>query len=219
LKQLKRMRKAKKSTVTIFKYFIELLIVAFGVFLGMFVSDWNIQKKTNQNIDKTLTFIISEIDSNIDKLENSIEYQTKIISSFDSVVNVLEETDLEIIYYKNKKFRFNDFPGWQGFRFSSLENIMYESAKINGVLQELNITTTQLIARIYQKQESYLEFARKVNNKLLTINSKTKVIDVMGTFELVKYDILSTEKWLLKELGNTKEELENIIQSKNYGNT
>lgn len=207
----------KKRTSTVLKYLIELLIVAFGVFLGVFISEKNAQKKINENTEKSLSFIIEELDSNINQLSNSIDYQTKIISSLDSVTQNLKESDLEMMYYSNRKFRFNELPNWRGMGFSSLENISYESAKINGVIGELNINTTRLIARAYQSQKGYSEFSKEVNRKLFEIDSNSKIIDVLGIFELLKYDVLSTEKWLLNELNNYKEKLEKTKHNKGYG--
>lgn len=206
----------KKSSKTILKYFLEFFIVAFGVFLGVYVSEWNFQKKTDANTEKTLNFIVDEISVNITKLETSIDYQEDLIKSIDSLIALLNKDDFEAIFYRNKKFKFNKLPNYQGLRFSNLENIMFESAKINGVLQELNISTTQLIARLYQKQEGYKSFSTQVNSKFLNINSESKVVDVLSIFELVKYDGLSTEKWLLDELKNTKEKLEKTKHNKVY---
>ncbi len=207
----------KKTTITILKYIIELLIVAFGVYLGVFVSERNAQKKIDENTEKSLTFIIEELNSNIDKLMNSIAYQTKIISSIDSATHNLKNSDLESIYYSNNKFRFNELPGWKGLGFSSLEDISYESSKINGVIAELNIKTTRLIARAYKNQKAYTEFSKEINNKLLEIDSSSKLIDVLGIFELLKYDVMSTENWLLQSLKKYKEELEKSKQNKSYG--
>jgi len=206
----------KKGAFSILKYLIEFIIVAFGVFLGVFVSEKNAQNKINNNTEKSLTFIIEEIDSNIMKLTNSIDYQSQIIASLDSVTHNLRQSDIGNSYYKNRKFRFNNLPGWRGMGLPSLETISYESAKMNGVIGGLNIHTTRLIARAYNRQEAFTEFSKKVNNKLLEINSNTKLIDVLGIFELLKYDIFSTEKWLVNELKNFKEELEIIKKNKEY---
>ena len=211
-----RNTKMKKSTKRILKYIIEFLIVAFGVFLGVFVSEWKSQKNVNKNTEKTLTFIIDEMNSNIEQFENTIEYQTNLMEDLDSLMEGLDNKDFEEVFYKNKKFRFNHLPSYQGLRFANLENIMYESAKINGVLQELNISTTQLIARLYQKQERYVSFGEQLNSKMLNINSESKVVDVLGIFELVQYDGINMGKWLLEELKNTKEELEKAKLDKAY---
>lgn len=130
------------------------------------------------------------------------------MASVDRVIQSLDESDYKDIYYSNEKFRFHTLPNWRGLGFPALDNISFESAKINGVIGELNINTTQLIARAYQAQDGYIDFAKEVNKKLLEVNSDTKIIDVLGIFELLKFDVISTVKWLLNELKRTKEELE-----------
>ena len=163
-----------------------------------------------------MTYIIDEIGSNIKNLEFTIDYQTSLMVSVDSVISGLNKSDVESIYYGNKKFRFNELPKWKGFRFVNLETIVYESAKISGVLQEFNISTTKLIARVYKNQEGYYKLSESINNRLGSMNSETKVIDVIAIFEQVKYDGLSTEKWLLAEMKKTKDKLEEIKQNKKY---
>jgi len=205
-----------KKTKTILKYTIEFLIVGFGVFLGIFVSDWKSQQKIDDNSEKTLDYIVEEINSNISEVEKTIEYQTTLMEAVDSLFGKLDEKEVGAVFYKSNQVKFYKIPNYQGFRFSDLENIMFESAKINGVLKELNISTTQLIARLYQKQDNYISFAEQVNSKLLNINSESKVVDILGIFELVKYDGLSSAKWLLEELKKTKKGLEKIKQDRGY---
>ncbi len=206
----------KKTTKSIFKYLLEFLIVAFGVFLGVFVNDWNAQKKADENTEKTLSFILEEFDSNISKLETTLEYQDKILKSVDSTLVGLDRDDLEATYYTNRKFRFDKIPYWRGFGFPRLGDIVYESAKINGVLQELDISTTKLIARLYEKQDGFIEFGESINNKILSMNSETKVVDILVLFEQVKYDGTQTGMWLLNEMKKTKEELQKIKEDKQY---
>jgi len=196
-----------KTTKTIAKYLIELLIVAFGVFLGFFVSEWKSQQKIDANTKKTISFIIDEMDSNIEKIEKAINYQQQLLTHVDTLSNTLNRVDVESIYYTNRKFRFDQLPNWRGFGFPNLENIMFESAKINGVLPELDITTTQLIARLYQKQQKYIIFGEQINDRLVTLNSATKVVDVLVLFEMVQFDGLVSGRQLLSEMQKTKEKL------------
>ena len=89
----------RKSSNAILKYFLEFLIVAFGVFLGVYVGEWNSQKKTDENTEKTLTFIVDEMSTNITKLETSIDYQKKLVKSIDSLIARLNKEDFEAIFY------------------------------------------------------------------------------------------------------------------------
>ena len=95
---------------------------------------------------------------------------------------------------------------------------MFESAKINGVLQELNIATTRMIAQAYKHKEVYSKINEQTNNKILSITSETKVKHVLSIFDLIKEDALETEEWLLMELVKTKEQLEKAKHNKTYKN-
>jgi|GEM_PF-3632243 len=95
---------------------------------------------------------------------------------------------------------------------------MYESSKVNGVLQELNISTTRLIARIYQRQEGYVKFGELINNRLLEVDSESKIMDVLAMFELVEYDALSKVRWLKGELEITKDALVEASKIMNINN-
>lgn len=49
---------AKKSFL---KYLLELLIVSFGVFLGIEVSEYKSDKKMRENVDQSLSLIVEEL--------------------------------------------------------------------------------------------------------------------------------------------------------------
>lgn len=197
-------------------YLIESFIVAFGVFLGFYVSEWNSQKRNFENIEKSIRYITDEISGNITKIENSLDYQSKLILKIDSMKNLLNKDDLDRIYYKSEIFRINKIQNFKGLQFPNLENIMFESSKINGVFQDMNITTAQKITSLYKKQDSFIDFTEKVENKLLNLSSESKVVDVVGLVELLKYDGINFEKSLLDDLKSTKINLENIINVGSY---
>jgi len=101
-----------KRSKTIVKYLVEFLVVAFGVFLGVFVIEWNTQNKTDQNTKRTLAFIIDEIDSNIEKLDHTTKYQTVLVSSADSITALLDEEVMKETFYNNDNFRLSYLPNW-----------------------------------------------------------------------------------------------------------
>lgn len=198
------------------KYISEALIVAFGVVLGLFLSEWNGQRKTDNNVENTLVYITNEIESNVVKFENAINYHELIAYEFDSITASLEDKDLEALYYTNTKFKHFDLPGWKGLGTATPETIIYESAKISGIFQELNITTIKRIASIYKGLELYSKFSQSQLDQLLAINSQTKVLDVYKLIELMKFDMLNFEKSLLKELNVCINELREIKENDNF---
>ena len=203
---------------TIVKYVIELLIVAFGVFLGVYLGEQKEHKKNEINTYNAYTEIISELKINATRLEAAINYHEKIALELDSATSLLSREDYELEYLFNKeKFSFTKIPSWQGFKTAGLSKTYYESARISGIFQDLNINTTQLIANIYEAQENYLDYSKQSLNKLLNMDSDTKIIDVVGQLQhLSKFDIYQTEKYLLNNITNTVEELEKLKATKTY---
>jgi hypothetical protein len=126
------------------------------------------------------------------------------------------DKDLEAVYYTNTKFKHFNLPGWKGLGTAYPETIIYESAKISGVFQELNITTIKRIASIYKGLEMYSKFSQSQLDQLLAINSETKVIDVYRLIELIKFDMLNFEKALLNELKLSVKELKEIKENNNF---
>jgi len=206
-----------KTSKTIMKYILELLIVAFGVFLGIYIGEQNNQQKTDKNVINALTQIMSEFDLNSKKLESSINYHEKVSVEIDSATKSLDEIDYETLYYKNNKFQFIELPSWKGVGTASLSHSVYESAKIGGVFQELNISTINLISSVYEYQKTYSDFTKSTIDKFISFNSNTKTVDVVGTLRmLTKYDIAQMEKNLQNEIKKAKKELELIKKSKKF---
>ena len=192
--------------------------MAFGVFLGFYIGERNNQKRTDQNTLNALTQIISELQSNAKNIEFAIEYHEKLSIELDSVTKNLTRNDYTLLFLENKeRFNFAQMPSWKGYWVGHTNSIIFESSKISGVFNEFNIETIQIIAGIYEFQEQYAELGSQSLNKLLDMDSSTKVMDVIGLLErLVKNDIYSIEKLLLQEMKKSIEELEKIKEERSY---
>ncbi len=199
--------KVKKSTKDIFKYVLEFLIVTFGVFLGIYTSDLQNEKKTKREKEKSINYILKELENNKINVEKSIEYHQLIKSNIDSLASSLTEKDNFENYLGNKKFRHNQIEGWNGVRLADIDNTAFEGAKISGIIQEYDIELIQIISKIYKRQEVYSKFGNSLLDRMLGINSSTKVIDVFGPIQLMTTDLLSLEKQLLKELEKVQKEI------------
>ncbi len=189
------------------KYLLDLLIVAFGVFLGMVVSDWNTQRKTKGQVEKTKQYIIDELKTNIHNLEYAIKYHTQLRVEFDSIASTMNDEDRLANYYRNKKFRYNKIPSWTGPGITLLDKSVYEGAKMGNFLQEFDIKTLQLIARTYRHQDGYEVLGKKMLDKLFSIDFDTKTIEVMSFMELLIFDILPSEEHLKTHLEETIKKL------------
>ena len=201
---------------SLFKYILEAAIVAFGVVLGLYLSEQNAQSKTNENTKVTLDHIVQELRANRELLIQAQEYHKKISIEFDSLSKTVTAADLEQVYYTNNKFKHFKLPGWQGVGTAKVKSIIFESAKLSGVLQELNITTIQNIAEVYETLDAYKNISNTASDGLLNVGASTKVADVFRVFELMKYDIQSFEGYLVKYLDDKANELEEILASKRY---
>ncbi|MTI41213.1 hypothetical protein [Fulvivirga lutimaris] len=201
---------------SLFKYILEAAIVAFGVVLGLYLSEQNAQSKTNENTKVALNYIVQELRANRELLIQAKEYHKKISVEFDSLSKTATAADLEQVYYTNDKFKHFKLPGWQGVGTAKVKSIIYESAKLSGVLQELNITTIQNIAEVYETLDSYKNLSKTAMDGLLNVGASTKVADVFRVFELMKYDIQSFEGFLIEHLDEKADELERTLETQSY---
>ncbi|MBQ0734830.1 hypothetical protein [Aquimarina celericrescens] len=198
------MKIAKKSFL---KYSLELLIVAFGVFLGIEVSEYKSEKKMRENVSESLNLITDELQSNSLALEKSINYHQSIKVGFDSIRKNISKENAYLPYFSNDVFKHNSIPNWNGLGIPRIEDIAFESAKIGGIFQELDIEKIKLISNAYKKLDTNTELGRGLTTKLIGIDSDTKVLDIMGIFELLTNDVLMTEIYLKQDLDKTIEKL------------
>lgn len=186
----------KITKENIIKYALESLIVAFGVFLGLVVSEWNTQRKMDKRVERSLNYIIEELQTNINALDRAATYHEKIAAEFDSAAGRLDEKAYFANYYADNSFKFNSLPSWNGPGMALLESSAFESAKIGGVLQELDIKTIQLISKMYAQQTTYSMYGKAVFDKLTNIDSDSKTFDVILILSVMSNDLLNSERGL-----------------------
>ncbi len=194
----------KKNTKRILKYLIEFLIVAFGVFLGIYVSELQSEQKLKKEKEASINFILEELSNNKKNLERSINYHQSIKVELDSIAKTFTEKDLFKTYLGNDVFRHHNIKGWEGIALASLENTAFEAAKISGIIKEFDIELIQKISKIYNYQEEYVEFGNTILTKMININATSKIADAFGTIELMAYDLLNFEETLVDEIEKVK---------------
>ncbi len=143
----------KKNIKRIFKYLIEFLIVVFGVFLGIYVSEVQNEKKIKIEKEQSVNYIIEELENNKKRLQESIKYHQSIKTEIDSIAKILDEKDLFTIYIGNKSFQHNKIKGWNGVSVANIESTAFEAAKISGIIKEYDIEFIQKISKIYKQKE------------------------------------------------------------------
>ena len=134
----------------------------------------------------------------------------------DSAFQTMKPEDLEKKYYSNNKFIFHKLNGWFGIQTVDYEDVIFESAKINGVFQELNIETLKTISQAYSQMHNYSDFKKTFWDKFLSIDSKTTVMDIFYLLNTMKGDMINFEGHTLQVLKKTEIELEKTTHNNVY---
>ncbi|SEC77609.1 hypothetical protein SAMN04489761_3544 [Tenacibaculum sp. MAR_2009_124] len=190
----------KKNTKRILKYFIEFLIVAFGVYLGVYTSEIQNEKKTKKEKEKSIKYIIQELESNKKSLQESFKYHLSIKVEIDSIGETLGTKDFFAPYMGNKSFKHTKLKGWNGIKIANLEDTAFEAAKISGIIREYDLKLIQKISKIYKHQDMYSKFGNTVLTKMINLDSSTKVVDIFSAIELMAYDLRNYEKSILNAI-------------------
>ncbi len=189
------------------KYLVELLMVAFGVFLGILVSEYNAKNKIKQNISASRAFILDELEANRQNLLNTAHYHEKIKNGFDSLKTTLSEDVIFLPYFSSNKFRQEHIPGWNGLGVFEPEEVAYESAKISGIFHSMDVNEVKQISSAYRQLHSYSEFGKLIKQKVIVMDAETVVLDVVGILDMLTNDFLNNEKYLINELDQTIKKL------------
>ena len=144
-----------KTLKSILKYLIEILIVAFGVFLGVYYSNINADNKTQRATEKSLNLIIKELELNKGLLEEHITYHEKIKIEMDSIIPGLSVEKLNSNFTESE-FKDIEIKGWTGFNFARLQKTAFESTKTSGLMKEFDIELIQKLSDIYYFNDTYL---------------------------------------------------------------
>ena len=187
---------------TISKYFIEFLIVAFGVYLGVYAGEIQSEKRTNEKKEKSLAFIIEELENNKTKLDSAYAYHEAIKKEFYNLTKEIKETDYLTPYIGNTVFRHNEIKGWKGIGYANLNDTAFEAAKILGIIQEFDFETVQAISEVYNHQKEYADFANSLLQKILNFDSSTTVVDMMSVIDQMVSDLKNFEFTLKESISN-----------------
>ena len=182
------------------KYAIELLIVAFGVFLGTYLSEWKFNERNKQNAVKSLNYIIDELNKNRNVLQTSIAYHQSLKDEIEKVQDTLKDSEMLKPFLNDESFRLNTLKTFKGLNLPIFEMVSYDGAKISGVFQQLDIESVQLISFAYNRMILKQEFGKSITQRMVNIGTSTTVGDVFATLELLTYDYLLQEELLEKQI-------------------
>ena len=196
-----------KITTSAKKYFFEILVVAFGVFLGIVVSEAIATQKQNNQTERSIDYIIKELKLNQEALESSIAYHENLKISFQNLTKDITEEELQEPYFKSRFAPFNKIEGWKGPSIPKMQNSMYEAAKTANIFQNLELDELQSVSKIYLRLNAFNEFLNIWWNRFLIIGADTKTMDVFINFNILFSDILQSEKNLKLDLEKAIDQL------------
>ncbi len=166
------------------EYFLQLVIVVVGVFLGMLATDWSNARQQNKNQKLVLQSILKEMKINYAKVEQALAYHQKIFQAFDKV-RAKEN-------YNDAKYKFNSenlrkfFPGWRGVNMPNLDSDMYEMAKYSNTMPGMPYKIQENLSRVYHYQSLYNQLADKVVGRFLQFNETTQLNESIGVIWIMR---------------------------------
>lgn len=178
----------------VWEYFIQIIIVIFGVFLGMLLTEWNADRKEENQRNAVLNQILNEIIDHKTKLDVNIPYHEVLTATTDSILRARTISDLKTPFLENGGWQ--GIPGWQGIKLFQLHTSGFESAKLSNTLSGMKGERLEAITTYYESVELYNNYVEKVTERIFNINVSTPTIDVLILIQILKGDILGMEKSL-----------------------
>ncbi|WP_422361620.1 DUF6090 family protein [Reichenbachiella sp.] len=176
----------------IWEYIIQIVIVIFGVFLGILLSEWNNDQKDNNRQKVFLSHMASELNGHKNQLDLVIPYHESITKAVDSVISNSSKEELKTAFIWDGAW--GKIPKWQGLKLFPLRTPTYESAKFSEVLAGMDSELLESITGYYESVNSYNTLCNGISEKILDINSQTEYVDVLLLVMIIKGDVLGTEK-------------------------
>ena len=181
------------------KILLDLIPVAIGVYIGIFVSNWNEEKQK-----KALTADM------LDRIEREINLNQKRISDVQNYHIMVRDTvqKINIDAYESHAavFRF-----WRGFQMPRLHSSAFETAYQSGVTPYIDADLLERLNTLYTQQESYNDFSRTAGQGLYNIDfSSDDVTRRMLVFvSMIMSDIFFFEQGLEAQFKSTLEAINN----------
>ncbi len=195
---------AKKNRFS--EYFIQLLLVVVGVFLGILASEWNASKNLENDQKKVLENIKLEIETNLKIIQGAQENRKKFNKSLDSLYPLLSKDLLKENLFDRD---FNErFPNWRGIGDGQLSNAMFEMAKFSNMLSNMDIDIAAELSKTYAVQEALNNTRNTFLKKFFDFNSEAKYSDALRLMWSIRQELGSFEVKLEDQYLKTLELLE-----------
>ena len=198
------------SKASILKYIFEILVVAFGVFLGIIVSENISKNKRKKELRTSIDLVLEELNFNRQSLKNSVAYHQILEKNYHKLFSNVTGNELDTPYLKSKYAPINKIENWKGPMIPNIETSMFQSIRTANILQDLDITAIQNISKTYSALENFNQFKNKWWDRFMSLNSETKTRDFMLNFDILFSDIVASETRMIQRIDHEVELLKQI---------
>ncbi len=197
----------------VIEYFLQLVMVVVGVFLGMLASNWNANKALEQNKLDILISLKSEIKNNLDYLERRKRLDIKpFFNTLDSISKALD-TQPDILKQAFKEQPFSErIPNFPGLGRPKLDHAMYDVAKFSNTMPNYNLQLLTQVTKTYNQQFSLDEIRKTFEREFFAIDAYTRYDDVLDLMWGIMQDYFGGQYSLIEEYKKTLDLIEQTIQ-------
>ncbi len=193
------------------KLILQLLPIALGVYLGIWAGNLNERNKSKKDQKHFIENVVKELEINKSKLKRSVDYHSALKESLDSVIFNMDRAQLNEKFFETGGFQ--KLPNWTGTGIASLSRNVYITGLNTNVMSDLDFKTSSLISGIYTGLDNYKEFTDPIMERMLfSLNYDSSNKDVYFLLELIKSDVLGSEKRIIEKLNQAIEKLKEEIR-------
>ena len=185
---------------TLGKIILDLIPVAIGVYVGLLVSNWNEDKKTQELTIQTIERIEKEVLANQKRIQDVKAYHLMVRDTIQKIELPELPSDQDI-------FKF-----WKGINMPRLQKSTFETAFQTGISSNINITLLEQLNALYASQDAYNEFSNTASQSLYNIDfSKKESTQRMLIFiSMIMSDIYYFENSLAKQFDASLKAIDNL---------
>lgn len=140
------------------KILLDLIPVAIGVYVGLLVSNWNDNKKTDEITQNTIKRVQREINLNQQSILDAVRYH-----------NMIRDT-IKTIDQNNLPADARVFKFWRGINMPRLHKSAFETVKQTGIANTINPDILEQLNKLYTLQDSYNDFSKTASQSLYNID-------------------------------------------------
>ena len=143
---------------TLGKILLDLIPVAIGVYVGLLVSNWNDNKKTDQITQNTIERVKREIRLNQENILDAVKYH-------DMVRDTIKTINQNNLPNDTRIFKF-----WRGINMPRLYKSAFETVKQTGIANNVNPSILEQLNKLYTFQDSYNDFSKTASQSIYNID-------------------------------------------------